>query len=185
MVLLAHSFVSDDCFLCSDCYPSDFLAPPGIGNGSKWIERVVGAFKGLRIPPQDLEVARHGMFYSVSPMAGLRVVVLNSVYCDFINPFAHLFGDDPAGMFAWLRKTLSLSRAAHERVYLVSHQSPGADHHYPNTVVIPHLTKSCDKQYNLIMDEFRDVIEMSFYGHEVSALSLWSSVAMEGVGESD
>ncbi|KAJ4455293.1 putative smpdl3a protein [Paratrimastix pyriformis] len=63
-----------------------------------------------------------GGYYAVSPLPGMRALVLNTILYAAKNPLS--LGTDPCGQFTWLRKELATAAAMNETVFVLAHAQP-------------------------------------------------------------
>jgi hypothetical protein len=84
----------------------------------------------------------------------LRVISLNTIYCDIVNTWALLAPSyDIAEQMVWVNSTLKVARANGEKVYLIGHIPPGFTEGGN-----PQMFKWCNTQYYQLFLEFSDVI---------------------------
>ena len=109
---------------------------------------------------QAMADLRHGGWYSTpSPVAGLRVVAINSNYYAGTNPLLLNASGEAAAMgreqLAWLNATLAAAEAAGERVWITGH-------HPPATAWFPgHFD-----DYRAVLTRFRDTVTVQAFGHD-------------------
>eukprot|EP00824_Muranothrix_gubernata_P024492 TRINITY_DN722_c1_g1_i1.p1 TRINITY_DN722_c1_g1~~TRINITY_DN722_c1_g1_i1.p1 ORF type:complete len:633 (+),score=130.55 TRINITY_DN722_c1_g1_i1:226-1899(+) len=104
---------------------------------------------------EALASVRHGGFYTMLLEPGLRVVSINTQYCDYINFWLLLNMTDPLNQLQWLSQVLYDAEAAGERVLLLGHIPMGSGDcliHYNN-------------KYWALLDRFRHVITNQLFGH--------------------
>ncbi|XP_037092750.1 sphingomyelin phosphodiesterase-like [Pollicipes pollicipes] len=97
-----------------------------------------------------------GSYYSTRPIPGqLRVISINSNFCNSLNWWLVLDSVDPSGELQWLADQLQEAEDAGEKVHLLSHIPPGITDCLP---VWSH-------QFNRIVNRYEDTIAAQFYGH--------------------
>lgn len=68
-----------------------------------------------------------GGYYSVRPKPGLKLISLNTNYCNNGNFWLLLNLTDPAGELKWLVEELQDSENRNEKVHIMSHIPPKGD----------------------------------------------------------
>eukprot|EP00735_Rhodelphis_limneticus_P014162 TRINITY_DN8162_c0_g1::TRINITY_DN8162_c0_g1_i1::g.7194::m.7194 TRINITY_DN8162_c0_g1::TRINITY_DN8162_c0_g1_i1::g.7194 ORF type:complete len:491 (+),score=41.90,sp/Q55GC7/SGMD_DICDI/32.68/8e-49,Metallophos/PF00149.23/1.6e-07 TRINITY_DN8162_c0_g1_i1:36-1475(+) len=105
-----------------------------------------------------------GGYYTVSPVAGLRVIILNTIYYSTsADPIQT--GSDPCGQFDWLSRQLEQAAEKGEKVYLASHIPPGVS---IKRETLDYEILWQDKfisKYEEILHKHSDIIVMNFFGH--------------------
>lgn len=118
---------------------------------------------------------RRGGYYIVSPIPGLRLVVINSVlYADlrFTRGFAKI-EDDPAGQFAWMANQFEAARANNEYVMICGHVPPAItnNEHLAFGEVNSRLFETAQwlekyvARYVDMVANYSDVVTAQFFGH--------------------
>jgi len=104
--------------------------------------------------PTDQKTFLYGGYYTTLIQPKLRMVALNTMYCDSANFWLWYNGSD-AGQMAWFQDVLTTAETNQEKVYVIGHIPPG--------------DASCrtdlpDIYYNLV-SRFNQTIVGQFYGH--------------------
>ncbi|KAH3745905.1 smpdl3a protein [Pelomyxa schiedti] len=96
-------------------------------------------------------------FYSSLIEPGLRLISLNTLWCDSgnVRSWAHKNGDGNDIMFSWLEGILAQSLSDGEAVWVIGHVPMSA----PNT--IPY----CSDQWNSLILQYASIIKLQVYGH--------------------
>ena len=95
-----------------------------------------------------------GGFYSVRVKPGLKIISMNTNYCNNQNYWLFLNLTDPADELEWLIDELQDSEDRHELVHLISHIPPKGDCIRPWR----------DNFYN-ILSRYESTVRAQFYGH--------------------
>eukprot|EP00128_Syssomonas_multiformis_P013863 Colp12_sorted_trinity150504_noHs@9361 len=104
---------------------------------------------------EAMKTLRYGGYYTMLLEPGIRVVSLQTNYCNKMSWWLIENDFDPAGQLQWLVGVLEQAERAAERVYLTGHIMPGMDD----------CLKSWSWNYYRIVDRFRDTIIAQFFGH--------------------
>lgn len=108
--------------------------------------------------PEDCEQSvKKGLFYTVLHSRSLRIVALNTQWCDTMNFYLlSSMEADPAGQLAWLEQTLQSAKENHERVLILGH--------------IPLGDISCyisyTDRYVALLSKYQDLIVGQLFGHK-------------------
>eukprot|EP01105_Mastigella_eilhardi_P019550 TRINITY_DN4607_c0_g1_i2.p1 TRINITY_DN4607_c0_g1~~TRINITY_DN4607_c0_g1_i2.p1 ORF type:complete len:276 (-),score=55.53 TRINITY_DN4607_c0_g1_i2:42-869(-) len=100
-------------------------------------------------------------YYTAEVVPGLRVISLNTDFCDTANIFAVLNQTDHGSQWAWLNETLATAQARGEKVIVIAHIPPGLI----DLVPVPNWVNFCVETYNTLMDEYAGVIAIQLFGH--------------------
>lgn len=134
-----------------DNYLADQLAPPP--KGSDWLNKIASIWSHW-LPQETLETFTYGGYYTLLIEDGLRLISLNTIYCDILNTWALLDSSyDIANQMKWLNLTLENARQNNEKVYLIGHIPPGFTEGGN-----PQMFKWCNTQYYQVYSEFSDII---------------------------
>jgi len=107
------------------------------------------------IPPESRETMRYGGYYDALIEPGLRMIALNTMYCDYKNFWLLLDIPDPAGQLEWMSSVLEKSESAGEKVWISGHIPPGSGGCHPNYTL---------EYYRLIL-QYNQTITGQFWGH--------------------
>jgi len=121
------------------------------------------------LPADAVQTLAYGGYYQVLAEPGLRIVSVNTLYCDILNTWSVFDFDknkDIANQFGWLNATLTAARSRGERVFLLGHIAPGTADNFVDYT--PNFFPYCNEQFRNLYDHFSDVIVNSFYAHEHS-----------------
>lgn len=78
------------------------------------------------LPANQTGLVRRGAFYSVLFKPGLRVVSINTNFCNDKNWWLLLASDDPDQELHWLVEELTKAEQAGEKVHILGHIPPGS-----------------------------------------------------------
>jgi len=95
--------------------------------------------------------------YSISPVLGLRVVALNTMWADFFNWYNLLDEGQGQKQFEWLETTLRVAKNSGEKVILAGHIPPYDSNFDESGGYIP--------TYHSIFHKYKDIIVAQLYGH--------------------
>ncbi|VDP01288.1 unnamed protein product [Heligmosomoides polygyrus] len=93
--------------------------------------------------------------YSVKVAEGLRLISLNSGFCETTNFFLYLNQSDPDETMSWLVAELFKAELAGESVHLLSHIPPGDGE----------CLEGWARNYYRVVQRFSDTITAQFFGH--------------------
>uniref|UniRef100_A0A1I7WBV5 Metallophos domain-containing protein n=1 Tax=Heterorhabditis bacteriophora TaxID=37862 RepID=A0A1I7WBV5_HETBA len=93
--------------------------------------------------------------YSTRVMAGLRLISLNTGFCETTNFFLYLNQSDPDGTMSWLVKELYKAESAGEYVQILAHIPPGDDE----------CLEGWARNYYRVVQRFSSTIVGQFFGH--------------------
>jgi len=142
-----------------DVTPANSFPTPGAskkGHSPVWAYEALARQWGRWLPSEARRSMRRGGHYSVAPLKGLRVISLNTNYCNSMNWWLLLAHRDPIGQLAWLTSQLSAASANGERVHIVTHFPPGSSACEANW----------SKRFAAIVTRYADVITGVFAGHQ-------------------
>ncbi|XP_046563304.1 sphingomyelin phosphodiesterase-like [Haliotis rubra] len=137
--------------------PVNSFPPPFITNNNSisWLYNAI-ADSWLNWLPQDTKTTiQQGSFYQVSPYPGLRLVSINTNYCNNQNWWLLLNTTDPAGQLQWLVDVLQDAEMKKEKVHILGHMPPG----------ISDCLKAWSWNYYNIVNRFESTIAAQFFGH--------------------
>ncbi|CAI4232837.1 unnamed protein product [Auanema sp. JU1783] len=93
--------------------------------------------------------------YSSYPAKGLKLISLNTGYCETTNFFLYLNQSDPDGTMSWLVSELYESEKIGEAVHIMAHIPPGDDE----------CLEGWARNYYRIVQRFSQTIVGQFFGH--------------------
>ncbi|XP_050739102.1 sphingomyelin phosphodiesterase-like isoform X2 [Eriocheir sinensis] len=136
---------------------NSFVVPAGYESGfnMEWLYEGVAEMWAPWLPEDTMDTIRLGGFFSHSPVPGLRVVSVNTNYCNSQNWWLLMENNDPVGELQWLVDTLAAAEAAGEVVHILGHIPPGGgdcDH------IWSHI-------FSQIIARYESIIRGMFYGH--------------------
>ncbi|KAJ8902129.1 hypothetical protein NDN08_006537 [Rhodosorus marinus] len=113
-----------------------------------------------------------GGYYTIKPVPGLRVIVYNSMYYTLKlkrwNPLLNIYEslgcghsnrpDDPLKQLSWMQKQLFRAQKDGEKVYLMSHISPGAKEREYNWC--PRFLEA----FETLLKQYESTVVAQFYG---------------------
>jgi sphingomyelin phosphodiesterase len=120
-----------------------------------WLMDALAADWAGWLPPSALTSLRQGGYYTTLIRPGLRLISLNTQYCDINNFWLVLNDTDPTGQLEWLRAVLTNATRAGETVVIIGHIPPG-----DTTCLYGYAGR-----YLAIYREFATIIRAQFYGH--------------------
>eukprot|EP01116_Phalansterium_solitarium_P018093 TRINITY_DN4661_c0_g1_i1.p2 TRINITY_DN4661_c0_g1~~TRINITY_DN4661_c0_g1_i1.p2 ORF type:complete len:535 (+),score=161.15 TRINITY_DN4661_c0_g1_i1:1775-3379(+) len=133
-----------------DTFPVDsFPLPPA----NSWIYSAVLEDWAQWLTPDAQTTFAYGGYYQMLLHKGLRLVSLNTNYCDGSNFWLLFNSTDPAGMYTWFINVLQAAEDAGEKVWVIAHETPGD------------CGGALGENLNRIVDRYEDTIVGQFYGH--------------------
>ncbi|KAF0288119.1 Sphingomyelin phosphodiesterase [Amphibalanus amphitrite] len=126
-------------------------------NSVEWLEATFGELWPALFPTEITEgTIDRGSFYASRAIPGkLRVISINSNFCNNLNWLLLLDSVDPNGELQWLVEQLQEAEDLGEKVHLLSHIPPG----------ITDCLPTWSHQFNRIVNRYEDTISGQFYGH--------------------
>ncbi|KAF9380761.1 hypothetical protein CPB97_008152 [Podila verticillata] len=141
-----------------ESFPASLFNTPSTGS-DKWLYDSLADEWSRWLPADSLASARHYGAYSVSPVAGFRIISLNTNFCykqSFFN-YANSHDIDPFGEIQWLIKQLQAAEDSHERVWIIGHVGP----------TMTDCLRSWSSQYNEVIQRYSPhVVAEQFFGHK-------------------
>lgn len=137
-----------------DSNPINDFAAPG-----EW-DWLYGSFSrdwAKWLTPTERSTLTYGGWYAKQLEPGLRLVVINNMYCYRCNFFLYEYRNitDLGNQFTWLIDQLQAAEDAGEKVYIASHIPP------QNWACMIHYAKT----FEYIVDRYENTIANQFYGH--------------------
>ncbi|KAK2182689.1 hypothetical protein NP493_338g02064 [Ridgeia piscesae] len=116
--------VEDVCMNNSRGFPPPFVR----GDKSvKWLYTALAKSWTHWLPLDTVQNISRGGFYTVAVRPGLRIVSVNTNYCNAFNWWLLLNTTDPANELQWLISVLQESENIGEKVHIIGHIPPGHD----------------------------------------------------------
>jgi len=140
-----------------ESYPVNMFPEVADGNFSiKWLYRdIAEQFKEWLPDEEQQRTLRDAGYYSVLAREGLRVISVNTNYCNNFNFWLALNFNDPHKHLHWLYQELKKAEDNRESVYILGH--------------IPTGSESCTgrwaEEFNRILRRFRNTVTAQFFGH--------------------
>ncbi|KJH49735.1 Ser/Thr phosphatase family protein [Dictyocaulus viviparus] len=106
----------------------------------------------------DSDAAKTAVYrgsYSVQVYRGLRLISLNSGFCETTNFFLYLNQSDPDGTMSWFVLELLKAELSGESVHVLSHIPPGDSE----------CLEGWARNYYRVIQRFSDTITAQFFGH--------------------
>eukprot|EP00742_Colponemidia_sp_Colp-10_P004486 GILJ01004789.1.p1 GENE.GILJ01004789.1~~GILJ01004789.1.p1 ORF type:complete len:625 (-),score=82.28 GILJ01004789.1:226-2061(-) len=132
------------------CFPVDMFEP----SWDVWLLENLADLWSSWLPADALATMRKWGYYTMKHSEKIRIIGLNTQYCDMMN-FWLILSSDPGHQMEWLRQTLRLSEQNGEKVYIIGHipvNNIGCLAHFGN-------------MYQALLDRYRDVVAGQFFGH--------------------
>ncbi|XP_034251961.1 sphingomyelin phosphodiesterase-like isoform X1 [Thrips palmi] len=107
------------------------------------------------LPANQSGLVRRGAFYSVLFKPGLRVVSINTNFCNDKNWWLLLNSDDPDQELHWLVEELQKAERAGEKVLVVGHIPPGT----------PECRSVWSRNFDEILLRYENTVSGLFFGH--------------------
>ncbi|KAJ1363535.1 hypothetical protein KIN20_023422 [Parelaphostrongylus tenuis] len=123
-----------------------------------WPSWLYKEFSAMSAPWIDSEAAETVLYrgsYSVKVVNGLRLISLNSGFCETTNFFLYLNQSDPDGTMSWLVLELFKAELSGESVHILSHIPPGDSE----------CLEGWARNYYRIVQRFSNTITGQFFGH--------------------
>ncbi|KAL6076104.1 Sphingomyelin phosphodiesterase [Balamuthia mandrillaris] len=135
-----------------ESFPVDqFPSPPR----NEWLMKPLASFFSTWLDKDALATFVKGGYYTTLVKPGLRLVSLNTQYCDIMNFWLIANFTDPADQLSWLQGVLSNAYAQKEQVYIIGH--------------IPFGDSTCLYGYaakvEVLVRKYSSIIAGQFYGH--------------------
>jgi len=136
--------------------PVNMYSPLSVKNGESmgWLyDQVAKDWTETGLPKNLTRNITHGAFYTLEIRKGLRLVSLNTNYCQLDNFWLLVNSTDPLGQLDWFANVLLYSEQHNEKVHIISHIHPKSCMH------------SWSVAYNKIVRRFESIITGQFFGH--------------------
>ncbi|WKX93157.1 hypothetical protein Q1695_010864 [Nippostrongylus brasiliensis] len=123
-----------------------------------WPEWLYEEFRTMSAPWLSDDESKIVLFrgsYSVRVADGLRLISLNSGFCETTNFFLYLNQSDPDGTMSWFVAELYKAELSGEAVHVLSHIPPGDGE----------CLEGWARNYYRVIQRFSDTIRAQFFGH--------------------
>lgn len=135
-----------------ESFPVDqFPTPPK----NSWLMNPVARMWSYWLPSDALQTVQYGGYYTTLIRPGLRLISLNTQYCDINNFYLILNATDPTEQLAWLSGVLAKAKASNEIVFIIGH--------------IPFNDVGClykySSQYERLIRQYAPIIKTQLFGH--------------------
>ncbi|KAE8749617.1 hypothetical protein FOCC_FOCC003605 [Frankliniella occidentalis] len=120
-----------------------------------WLYDEVASQWSHWLPANQTGLVRRGAFYSVLFKPGLRVVSINTNFCNDKNWWLLLNSDDPDQELHWLVEELHRAEVAGEKVLVVGHIPPGT----------PECRSVWSRNLDEILFRYESTVSGLFFGH--------------------
>ena len=107
------------------------------------------------LPSGTIDHIKKGAYYSTYLKKGLKVISINTNYCNNQNWWLLMNTTDPADELTWMINELQASELNNERVMIIGHIPPG----YNDCLQV------WSRNYYRIINRFEDTILGQFFGH--------------------
>ncbi|XP_035688597.1 sphingomyelin phosphodiesterase-like [Branchiostoma floridae] len=136
--------------------PVDSFPPPFItGKDSiSWLYDALAETWTHWTPVSTKRNIERGAFYSILIRPGLRLISINTNYCNTNNWWLLLNTTDPAGQLQWLTQQLQQAEDKGEKVHIIGHIPPGTN-----------CLKAWSWNYYRIIDRYESTVAAQFFGH--------------------
>ncbi|CAI5441593.1 unnamed protein product [Caenorhabditis angaria] len=94
--------------------------------------------------------------YAYNIIDGLKLISVNTGFCEVTNFFLYLNQSDPDGTMSWLVNELYKSEQNDEKVYILAHIPPGNSE----------CLEGWARNYYRVIQRFHEIIEAQFFGHD-------------------
>lgn len=108
-----------------------------------------------KLPPTVDESAIYRGSYAVDLSPKLKLISLNTGYCETTNMFIYINQTDPDGSLTWLVQQLWEAEKTGQSIYILAHIPPGDEE----------CLESWSRNYYRIIIRFADTIRAQFFGH--------------------
>lgn len=133
-----------------ESFPTDqFEGPPY----DDWLYGSLAEYWTQWLTPEANKTLQYAGYYTQLIAPGLRVIALNTQYCDSSNFWLLLNNTDPGSQLAWLEETLTAAAGNKEKVFTTGH------------IPICDCVSSYGDLLHRLYDKHSDVIIAHFYGH--------------------
>uniref|UniRef100_A0A0N5AMZ5 Sphingomyelin phosphodiesterase n=1 Tax=Syphacia muris TaxID=451379 RepID=A0A0N5AMZ5_9BILA len=158
--LLDHYFPETPKFYAlgnHDSVPVNSFAPHYVPNKYQpnWVYKQLWEMQNRWISSDQKDSVRYRGSYSTKIMRGLRLISLNTGYCETTNLWVYINQTDPDGTMTWLVEQLAAAEARGEYVHIMAHIPPGDGE----------CLESWSRNYYRVVNRFSKTITAQFFGH--------------------
>ncbi|XP_049527023.1 sphingomyelin phosphodiesterase isoform X6 [Dermacentor silvarum] len=140
-----------------ESHPSDSFPPPE-EKGEMSVAWLYGALAdqwSRWLPPSATNTLRRAGYYSARLRPGLKIISLNTNYCDSLNVWLLINATDQAQQLSWLVNELHESETMGEKVHIIAHIAPG----------VWECLHVWSDNYHRILERYEDTVRGQFFGH--------------------
>lgn len=138
--------------------PCNSFPPPYItgSNSNQWLLNAVYEEWSEWLSPYQRDTIKKGGYYStLVTKSGLRVISLQTNYCNTGNWWLLINSTDPADQLRWLVNELTLAEENGQKVHIIGHIPPGHGD----------CAKTWSYNYHKIINRFESTVVGQFFGH--------------------
>uniref|UniRef100_A0A915Q717 Saposin B-type domain-containing protein n=1 Tax=Setaria digitata TaxID=48799 RepID=A0A915Q717_9BILA len=137
--------------------PIDSFAPHYIPDKYRpqWLYNELLQLQKPLLDKKSVESVKYHGSYAVQLQHGLKLISLNSAYCDTSNFWLYINQTDPDGILSWLVMELEKAELNGQYVHILSHIPPGNDE----------CLESWARNYYKIIARFSKTIKAQYFGH--------------------
>ncbi|VDK89165.1 unnamed protein product [Litomosoides sigmodontis] len=137
--------------------PVDSFAPHYVPEKYRpqWLYDELQRLQGALLDAKSMESVKYRGSYAVQLYPGLRLISLNSGYCETSNFWLRINETDPDGTLSWLVGELRGAEVDGQYVHILSHIPPGDGE----------CVESWARNYYNIVARFSKTIQAQFFGH--------------------
>lgn len=140
--------------------PVDSFSPSNLlhiarEDSPNWLYEELSVYWLRWLPNDTLKTITKDGFYAVKLRPDLKLISLNTNFCDSKNFWLYINATDPGNQLEWLIHELQLSEFASEYVHIVGHIPPGSED----------CLVAWSKNYNRIISRFKQTVTAQFFGH--------------------
>jgi len=135
--------------------PVNSFPQPEVEGKISWLYDDLQDIWSKWLPSGTVDHIRKGAYYSTYLKKGLKVISINTNYCNNQNWWLLLNSTDPADELSWMIKELQESELNGDRVMIIGHIPPG----YNDCLQV------WSRNYHRIINRFEDTIVGQFFGH--------------------
>uniref|UniRef100_A0A8R1XMU1 Sphingomyelin phosphodiesterase n=1 Tax=Onchocerca volvulus TaxID=6282 RepID=A0A8R1XMU1_ONCVO len=122
---------------------------------TQWLYDELARLQKPFLDMKSIENVKYRGCYTVQLHPGLRLISLNSGYCETSNFWLYINETDPDGTLSWLAMELKQAELDGQYVHILSHIPPGTDD----------CLESWARNYYKIIARFSKTIQAQFFGH--------------------
>lgn len=126
-----------------------------IGQKGQWLRDAAAKSWSQWLPAEAVTTLKHGLFYTALVKPGLRMISLNTNYCNNKNWWLLINSTDPAGQLEWLIQVLQQAENNNEKVHIIGHIISAQED----------CIEPWSRNYYKIILRYENTITAHFYGH--------------------